>query len=684
MFRDEALVPPPCLAIRESTPMRSFLGLVLLTMAATTLAGPPLQPRPGEVPEGPHPWRQWEAERRIAALERQAADRAVGDPDPVQLLFDVTHYDLDLDVDVAGETLDGTVETTAIVVDEATDTLVLDLTSLLTTDAVRVDAAPVTFTHADDRLTIDLDRLYEPGETVTVAVDYHGDPSGAGNAFGWSWADGRKLVWSLSEPYGARTWWPCKDLNVDKADSVDVRVTIDEPYVVASNGVLAAENRDGGRATYHWRSRYPIATYLVSITAYPYSVFTDTYTALDGTTMPVENHVVPDYEEEAREGYGRVPEMITVFRGAFGEYPFLAEKYGHAHFTWGGGMEHQTCSSMIYYFHGEGLIAHELAHQWWGDLVTCADFHHIWLNEGFATWSEAYWREQTEGFAAYREEMLENEYLGGGTIYVEDPDDFGSIFDLDLSYDKASWVVHMLRGVLGDEDFFAGLALYRERFAYGTATTEDLQAAMEDVSGRDLATFFQQWIYGSGHPEYLFGYEVASGPERSTIHVRIEQTQDEPVFEMPIRLRLHHALGFEEVVVENDRRVQHYVLTGPPGVGICQFDPQDWILCNAYLDQLTATPPASPALTLAARPNPFNPRTTLHLSSPTAGHARLVLYDARGRLVRSLLDREIPAGERTVGWDGRNRAGREAAAGVYLAVLEIAGERRTARLALVR
>ncbi len=664
--------------------MRTFLWLVILTVASTTLAGPPLQPRPTEVPDGPHPWRQWEAQRRIAALERQAAVKAIGDPDPAQRLYDVTHYDLDLDIDVAGEVLDGTVTTLAIVQDEPIDALVLDLTSVLTIDEVRAASSPTLFTHEDDRLTVDLDRVYAPGETVAVAVDYRGDPSMAGGAFGWSWADGQKLVWSLSEPYGARTWWPCKDLNRDKADSVDVRVTIDEPYVVASNGLLAAQSSDAGRTTYHWRSRYPIATYLVSITAYPYTVFTDTYTALDGTTMPVENYVVPDYEQEAREGYGRVPEMITVFREAYGEYPFLEEKYGHAHFTWGGGMEHQTCSSMIYYFHGEGLIAHELAHQWWGDLVTCADFHHIWLNEGFATWSEAYWREQTEGFAAYRGEMLDNEYLGGGTIYVENPDDFGSIFDLNLSYNKASWVVHMLRGVLGDEDFFAGLALYRERFAFGAATTEDLQAAMEEVAGRDLATFFQQWIYGSGHPEYLFGYEVADGPDQSTIHVRIEQTQSEPVFEMPIRLRLHHALGFEEVVVQNDRRVQHYLLSGPPDVGICQFDPQDWILCNAYLVELTDTPSVGSALTLAAWPNPFNPHTTLHLTSPTGGHARLSLHDARGRLVRTLLDGEIPAGERTVRWDGRDRQGREAAAGVYLAVLEVAGQRRTARLALVR
>ena len=666
-------------------PITTLLAVSILLAAALAAAQDLV---PGSVPDGPHPWRTWEAERRIAALERQSAatatDKAIYDPDPNQLLYDVHHYDLSLDVDLAGETVTGTLQLQAHVVDETIDTLVLDLNRVITTLAARVGGQPTTFDHPLDHLTIDLDRAYQPGESLTIAVDYTGDPSQAGSAFGWAYAQSRKLVWTLSEPYGARTWWPCKDFNTDKADSLDVRVTIDDPWVVASNGLLVTQEQAADRTTYHWRSRYPIATYLVSITAYPYAVFTDTYTGLEGEAMPVENYVVPEYEQEARDGYGQVPDMIAAFREGYGEYPFLAEKYGHAHFTWGGGMEHQTCSSMIYWFHGEGLIAHELAHQWWGDLVTCADFGHIWLNEGFATWSEAYWREQTRGRRRLPDEMADNKYLGGGTIYVEDPDNFGSIFDIDLSYNKASWVVHMLRGILGDQDFFAGLALYRERFAFGSATTEDLQAVLEDVSGRDLGAFFQRWIYGAGYPSYRFAYLLEPQADSTLIHVRIEQLQDEGLFEMPIRLRLFHALGSEDVVVENTRREQHYLLTGPADVTQVavrsgRVDPADRGARHHHGD-------ARRRAGVAGRGGAESVQSAHHgrMDVPHAGRVHLAVVDARGRLVRTLLDDELAAGSHRVAWDGRDQTGRGVAAGVYFAVLRQGDLRETARMALVR
>jgi len=651
--------------------MRTFLfQLACLLAAVSALAQGPVEPRPGDLPDSPHPWRVWESERRTAALAEQRADKGPGDPAPGQLLYDVTSYDLVLDLDLEAEVVSGTMTMGALVVDQPLDQVVLNLLDVMTTAAVRVAGEPAGFTHASHLVTVDLDRTYQPGEFVRLAVDYHGDPSDGGNAFGWSYAQSQKLVWSLSEPYGARSWWPCKDFNIDKADSVDLRVTVPEPYVVASNGTLMSEETVAGRTTFHWRSRYPIATYLVSVTAYPYARFVDTYTALDGTTMPIENYVVPAYEQDARAGYGQVPDMITAFREGFGEYPFLQEKYGHAHFNWGGGMEHQTCSSMLYWFHGENIIAHELAHQWWGDLVTCADFHHIWLNEGFATWSEAYWHEQHDGMAAYRAELEGNKYFGDGTIYVEDPDDFSSIFDINLSYNKASWVVHMLRGVLGDDDFFAGLHLYRERFAYGSAVTEDLQGVLEEVSGRDLAAFFQQWIYGSGYPRYRFSHLVTPTDGGTRIDVRIEQLQAEEPFIMPVRLRLVLADGsIEERVVENTRRDQHWILDGPADVVLVQFDPDQWILREVQPGSVTDVPSASPALRLAAYPNPFNPRTSLVLTLPRAGQVRLDVYDARGRLVRRLLEGRLADGVHDVSWQGRDDHGRALPSGTYLARL---------------
>jgi len=317
--------------------------------------------------------------------------------------------------------------------------------------------------------------------------------------------------------------------------------------------------------------------------------------------------------------------------------------------------------------------------------VTCKDFHHVWLNEGFATWSEAYWLEQAYGEQAYRDDLALNRYMGGGTIYVENPDSFGSIFDGNLSYNKASWVVHMLRGVLGDEDFFAGLALYRERFAYGAADTEDFQAVMEEVSGRDLGAFFQQWIYGEYYPRYRVGMLLTPQGDHTLAQVRIEQTQTNTgLFAMPIPLRFITDQGDYDVTVENERQVQHYAIEIPGTVVSWQFDPEDWILCDALSGGVTDAPPSATALALSAHPNPFNPRTSFRLELAQAGPVRLAVHDAAGRLLRVLVEGALPAGVHELAWDGRDGQGRSVAAGVYFAVAEQAGRRETTTVSLVK
>jgi hypothetical protein len=675
-------------AVRSTSSRFLLLALVGMALAAGPAVGADdlAMPRPGEVPDSPHPWRVWEAQSKTAALERAAKTPGPGS-EPAQDRYDVHHYDLVLDLDPQNSLLTGSVTTTATVVgDGPLQEVVLDLAAEMAVSAVAVGGEPASFVREADLLRVTLSREFLPGEDVAVTVDYQGNPEDAGSAFGFDLVGGSPLIWTLSEPYGARTWWPCKDLNSDKADSVDLHVTVPDDLKVASNGVLVAEvPAPGGRRTFSWASRYPIATYLVSITCHPYEVFTDWYVSANGDSLPIVNHVVPAYEQDARSGYAPTAAMIEAFAGAFGEYPFMEEKYGHAHFPWGGGMEHQTCSSMIYWYHGAGLVAHELAHQWWGDMVTCKDFHHIWLNEGFATWSEAYWREQSEGPAGYRDEMQNAEYFGSGTIYVEDPSDFGSIFDTNLSYNKASWVVHMLRGVLGDEDFFAGLALYRERHAYGAAETADLQAALEDVSGRDLQAFFQQWIHGEYFPRYRYSYTMTPEGEDTRLILRVEQTQTNAgVFVMPVRARVWTDTGFAWVTMENDRRVQYESYLIPGLAYSLDLDPDEWILREVVYDGATAAPAALREVSLTAYPNPFNPTTTLRLEVPEAGTARVAIHDAAGRLVRTLLAGELPAGVREVTWDGQDRCGRPVAAGVYFAVAESAAGRTTTRLALVK
>ena len=620
--------------------------------------------------------------RLMEMLATQAAERTAN-----QERYDVTFYDLVLDLNQNTRVLSGTTTVVATVLEGPLGTLDLNLQGNMDVSATTSGGQAVGHNHGGHLLTVNLDREYGAGEEVTVTVTYSGDPDS--DAFGWSSYGGEPLIWTLSEPYGARRWWPCKDLNSDKADSLALHVTVDDDLIVASNGLLVDETVPApGKKTFHWRTRYAMPTYLVSLAIHPYNVFSHQYTGLDGqTTMPVDHYVIPAYQGQAASGYAPTVSMITAFAEAFGEYPFIEEKYGHAHFPWGGGMEHQTLSSMTYSYYGTYLVAHELAHQWWGDMITCADFGHIWLNEGFATWCEAYWQEVANGPQAYRDEMAGAAYYGPGTVFVEDPSDFYDIFDYSLTYQKASWVVHMLRWVLGDEDFFAGLQLYRQQYKYSSATTEQFQEMMEQASGRDLEPFIQQWIYGAGYPRYQVNWRANPVTEGTLVQVRVEQTQSGQVFDMPLEIRLQGTLGSSAFRVENNRRVQFYdfQVTGPAPEVI--VDPNDWVLCEVTYGSASDAPPAvavAPRL-LANAPNPFNPSTEVRFELPAATEVTVGVYDVSGRLVRTLLRGENrEAGLHGVRWDGRDAAGRAQASGTYFVRMNAGGELGLRKITLVQ
>jgi len=626
------------------------------------------------------------AEAATKARLAAAASRAEVDKTAGQDLYDVLHYDLDLTLNPTTRVLTGLVATTARVVDAPLAALDLDLRSTMVVTAATAGGAPTAWSRVGDVLTVTLDRTYEPGETVTVSVAYQGNP--AGSYFGWSNWDNLPMIWTLSEPFGARHWWPCKDLNTDKADSMVVRVTVPDGLIVASNGLLESETDNGATRTFLWRSHYPIVPYLVSLAIHPYTRFSHWYTPLaGGDPMEVQYFVYPSHYEAVQTEYAKTVPMITAFAQGFGEYPFVQEKYGHAEFVWGGGMEHQTITSLGGY--GEDLISHELAHQWWGDMITCADFHHIWLNEGFATWCEAYWRERTIGTELYRTYMQGAAYLGHGTIYVEDTNDFWGIFDVDLSYNKASWVVHMLRGVLGDTDFFAGLAAYRDQYAYSSATTEQFRDVMEAVSGRDLDAFFQQWIYGDYHPVYYYDWETTAHDDGLVLNLAVTQAQvGAGPFAMPLPVRVTTVAGVVDTVVWNDAALQSYRIAMPGAVTAVALDPDGWILCEKAAVPLmgTAAPDAPPAAPprLACAPNPFNPETEVAIVTAAAGRVDLAVHDVAGRLIASLCADDLPAGEHRFRWRGRDDAGRAVASGTYYLRLRTPAGSALRPVALVR
>ncbi len=497
--------------------------------------------------------------------------------------FDVTFYDIDITIDPVGQTVTGTVTMRAEVISLTLGQAEIDLLDNMTVTSVYNGSGALGYTHSADRVTVTLDQTYSNGQTFEVTIQYTGTPSASAGAFGFHEfpsASGIDMIWSLSEPFGSRSWWPCKDVPTDKADSVDIAVTVPTGLIVASNGNLASVVPDTTHVTYEWEERYPIATYLVSVAIHPYTTFSHWYLPSPSDSMEVQYYVFPSHYSSVQATYALTVPMIEAFASLFGEYPFLDEKYGHAEFTWGGGMEHQTITSMGGW--SEYLIAHELAHQWWGDMVTCDDFHHIWLNEGFATYSEALWSEYQYGETQYHLDMSAAKYFGAGTIYVPDTSDWNRIFHGGLSYNKGSWVLHMLRHVVGDATFSSILQAYYSdvNHQYGTATTEEFRDLCEAVSGMELDWFFQQWIYEEYYPQYSFQWSAAAAGGGSwDIALTIEQDQTNYIFKMPVDIEIQSATGdTTTVVVWDSLATQSFAINVPFEPSVVLLDPMQWIL----------------------------------------------------------------------------------------------------------
>ena len=598
--------------------------------------------------------------------------------------IDVTHYRIDLDIDIDAEEIDGSVLANGWIGMDQPDSIELDFADEMIVDSVKFYGELWFFVHENDYLKVPAPESTIPeGYEFSIEVFYHGTPPSTGfGSFNFDTHANIDHIWTLSEPYGARDWWPCKDDPSDKADSVDIIITVPEDQIVASNGLLIEETDLGdGRKKYHWQETYPICTYLVSVTTYPYTVWHDEYIAMNGDTLPLDYYVYPDHYGSVYDNYFLTNDMIEVFAQRFGEYPFMGEKYGHAEFGRGGAMEHQTITSMGGW--SQWLIAHELGHQWWGDLVTCASFHHIWLNEGFARFSEAIWEEAYNGVQAYKDYWQSHEYYGPGTIFVETPNSVGEIFNGNLSYNKAGWVVHMLRGVMGDSLFFESLQsyAYHDSLAYGAVTTEDFQAVCENVSGLDLEDYFQQWIYGEYYPQYAVSWEMLDTDE---LIVTIEQTQNWQYFHMPIDLQVMTPLDTLDFTVDNDGSFQQFNL-GLIGSSMfdVKLDPDDWILKSVeYLTIGTDLPDYDQLTLFPAYPNPFNPETTISLFIPESigeSEFQILVFDSNGRHVETVFQGHTKSGMATFNWNALGQA-----SGTYFIRLDVDGFIYSQKIQLIK
>ena len=585
--------------------------------------------------------------------------------------IDIKFYELNLDIDFNSSRISGSVTVNGVIGNIYPDFIELDLYDNMTVDSILQNNIPILYLHENDMLKIPLSDITLDDENLfSLTIFYQGTPDHCG-AGGFKFDEHQNIghVWTLSEAYCARSWWPCKDDPSDKADSVNIIVSVPtEPaYIVASNGLLSSTTINNNKKTYFWKERYPITTYLVSLAIYPYTKWVDQYVSpISSDTMLIEHYVFPDRYEASYPNYSLTKDMLSFFSELFGEYPFIFEKYGHADFTWGGGMEHQTLSSMGSF--SQNLMVHELGHSWWGNLITCKTFNDIWLNEGFARYCQALWAEHMYGREAYFDFMNNHAYYGAGTIYVENPSSNSQIFSAGLSYNKASWVLHMLRHKVGETMFFDILKSYasNDSLSYNAASTSDFQKVCEDISGLDFEQFFQQWIYGEKYPKY----ELSWWHEGNGIYnVKIDQVQSYNFFSMPIDLKFSGSAGpmlvDTTIVIENNNSSQLYEFSGFNFlVENVMLDPENWILKEATysVNEIDNILPDRVEVEKAF-PNPFNSKVKLSFYiNPQFGdtHVNVNIFDLRGKIVESLIDNEFMPGYHTTFWNANGKS-----SGVY-------------------
>ena len=466
---------------------------------------------------------------------------------------DVRHVKLVVALDFEQETITGTAYTTFSTLYEELRTVTYDAVELNIEHVSLENGTALDYTTTGKKLTVTLDHAYRHGEQFTIGIKYNAKPRVGLQFMKPVPEDPTRPVhaWTFGQPRYHSHWFPCHDFPNDRA-TTEMIVTVPAQFLTISNGNLLSVTDNGTTKTHHWRHDVPHAAYLVSLVVGDFAVIDDNYNG-----KPVMYYIRKDRKEDARLYMGKTPQMMQFFSEYTGvEYPY--DTYAQTVVeVYTGAMEHTTCTTHSFalimdqkaaldFSHDYvPVVAHELAHQWFGDLITCRDWSHGWLNEGFATYFERMWVEHEAGNDEFKYTMLQekNGYLAEDSayrrpiVYFAYNDQGFELFDRHL-YNKGAWVLHMLRRQLTNEGFRRGVHAYIERFRTKEVVTSDLQRTLEEVTGHSLERFFQQWVFGGGHPDLEVSYEWDS--ERKLARLRIKQTQKVDAltacFSMPLDL----------------------------------------------------------------------------------------------------------------------------------------------------
>ena len=587
--------------------------------------------------------------------------------------YDVQTYDISTKIFPDSQKIEARTSIRFIVTMDMESSLSFDFAGLQL-DSVLLDSDRVFGTLRDELLIINLETTLVAGDTHSVHIYYQGTPE-KGFYFR-SNSNGNPVIYSHNEPYDAHYWFPCKD---DPSDKANLVMTVDVPneFTVLSNGTFIGRTVISPQYTSHlWQEEYPIATYLISIAAGSYLITTDNFT-WNGADLLLEYYVYPVDVERGAETLDWVIEMLNFFSPFIGEYPFFTDKYSMSEvpFQEAAAMENQTATTMRdIYMDNEGIIAHELAHQWWGNALTPQSFVDIWLNEGFASYFDALFTEYKYGEEAFLQQMEEYKaYIvsDGSLAYpIYNPPEqylFGKAV-----YFKGAWVLNMLRNVVGDQIFKEIIQKYYNEYNHLNVYTGLFVDIVESVSGQSFATFFNQWLNYGGIPLLIGSWDQ----ENNIVDLSIRQDQPEPVYQFDLEVLIEGISDDTLVIVPVINRESLVSIPFEEPVSKIIIDPERKILSTTN-SPLYYIPTQSGLVWLY--PNPFNETLTITYQVEKTEEVKIVVYDILGQIVEILLDEKMTTGMHQVVWNGQKHA-----SGSYYCVMTTSGSTDVRKMTLLR
>jgi len=615
--------------------------------------------------------------------------------------YDVRFYRLDISLPMTNDAMTAHERISIASRIANLDTFSLNM-DIIVCDSVKQGPTSLTFTTPANWLTITLNSTLHNGDSTDLDIFFHLNAGTSGRGFEWHPGPPATICFTFTEPSDSRYWFPCWDEPWDKAErGCQINVTIPDTFLACSNGLLDSVTADSSARTktFWWTEHFPIATYLMTFTASRVSTWKQRWARAPGDTIDVKYYIWTMDSTYSVSAFANVPDMLSFFSRPDVYVPYPFEKYGIDAVT-SYAMENQTMTMLCRPQNCvDELIAHELSHQWWGDMVTCFTWGNIWLNEGFANYSAALYMEHQQGHAFFIADLdtFANWYFSedsGQRFPMYNPPS-NKIFSA-TTYCKGAWVQHMLRYVMSDTSathglFFTAQRTYADSFKYRNVSTADYQRVNEHIFGQSLAWFFDEWAYQAGYPQYHVNWYGV--PESSNWRIIVDISQSNgngapPVFHMPVEI-LFHLAGKDTLVhypINSSPQRNEFVVSVRPDSAV--FDPSSWILKKVSMTNVgveTGTP--ATLLTTAlfpVHPNPFRGSARIEYALAAKGRARLSVYNVAGQMVRELVNEVKAPGRFSVSWDGRDQGTHPLPSGVYLYRFQVSDKSWVRKAVLLR